>query len=342
MSLFPKLTQQDILAFQFSSWYHQFSRVSIKSTIIRPLGEDFIRYLSADGVFVPEGSEDIPAQSSLSDDDGDDEDDDSDPPERYAFPELDAKIRIAIKEYGAVFPKLNFSSPKDASWVLPAGSPLKCTSPADVYLLLKSSDFVQHDVNADSVFEGCDDSAALDSPYSLELVLKKWYHIDTSREFRCFVRNNMLIGISQRDCNFYDFLNEQGTQKKMIQAINLFWDSEVRQNWSSKDYTFDLLLTRDLSRAHIIDFNPWAPRTDPLLFTFEELIDIDGNEATLPIFKVIDSRAHPAATQNAPVHQHNMVPLEALALGSGRDLEDFTRELHEEIKRTAVHDQGGK
>jgi hypothetical protein len=32
---------------------------------------------------------------------------------RYSFPELDAQIRATIDEYGgAVFPKLNFSSPK--------------------------------------------------------------------------------------------------------------------------------------------------------------------------------------------------------------------------------------
>ena len=30
----------------------------------------------------------------------------------FAFPELDDKIRQAILEYGAVFPKLNFSSPR--------------------------------------------------------------------------------------------------------------------------------------------------------------------------------------------------------------------------------------
>jgi hypothetical protein len=31
---------------------------------------------------------------------------------RYAFPDLDKQIRSAVDEYGAVFPKLNFSSPR--------------------------------------------------------------------------------------------------------------------------------------------------------------------------------------------------------------------------------------
>ena len=44
-------------------------------------------------------------------DDSEDEDSD-DESNTYAFPTLDAQIRQVISSYGAVFPKLNFSSPK--------------------------------------------------------------------------------------------------------------------------------------------------------------------------------------------------------------------------------------
>jgi len=57
--LFPPQTSSYILSFQFSSWYPHFSDHSIKSTIIRPLAQEFRDYLDADGVFVPEGSEDV-------------------------------------------------------------------------------------------------------------------------------------------------------------------------------------------------------------------------------------------------------------------------------------------
>ncbi|KAI6116639.1 hypothetical protein EDD16DRAFT_1592119 [Pisolithus croceorrhizus] len=53
----PSLTPDYTLAFQFSDWYPSFTRVSPKSTIISPLGEDFKRYLEHHSVFVPEGSE---------------------------------------------------------------------------------------------------------------------------------------------------------------------------------------------------------------------------------------------------------------------------------------------
>ena len=42
----------------------------------------------------------------------DEEDDDEETGEQFSFPELDAQIRQAITDYGAVFPKLNFTSPK--------------------------------------------------------------------------------------------------------------------------------------------------------------------------------------------------------------------------------------
>jgi len=53
-----------------------------------------------------------PFQSELSDDDEEETVEDGDQAPKFAFPELDAKIRECIKDYGAVFPKLNFSSPR--------------------------------------------------------------------------------------------------------------------------------------------------------------------------------------------------------------------------------------
>ncbi|OSX57322.1 hypothetical protein POSPLADRAFT_1062010 [Postia placenta MAD-698-R-SB12] len=341
-TLFPAQTPETLLAFQFSSWYPRFSSLSIKSTVIRPLSQEFREYLDSDGVFVPEGAEGVPAESTLSDDEdsGADSDEDDQDRRRYAFPELDAKIRDSVAKYGAVFPKLNFSSPRDAAWILPASSPLKCMSPADVYLLLKSSDFVQHDLDTERVFDSCDPKAiqSLSPSYELELVLRKWYPVDRSRELRCFVRQEVLIGISHRDPNYYDFWNEVTTQDKVIQAMADFWEANIKGKWqeTNGDYTFDVLLTRDLTRGHIVDFNPYAPRTDPLLFTYEELHDYllscGAAPTRLPILRVVDSPSHPAATRNAPAHQHNMVPFEALAMSDGRSVDEFAGALQEEIR----------
>jgi hypothetical protein len=55
---FPTQTHSYILSFQFSAWYPRFVKHTIKSTIIRPVPAGFHEYLTSDGIFVPEGSED--------------------------------------------------------------------------------------------------------------------------------------------------------------------------------------------------------------------------------------------------------------------------------------------
>jgi len=177
----------------------------------------------------------------LSDDEEDEDEDEDDEQQRFTFPELDAKIRETVSKYGAVFPKLNFSSPRDAAWMLPASSPLKCMSPADVYILLKSSDFVQHDLDKSLVFEGCESHSPVEGhpnslpEYEIELVLRKWYPVDRSRELRCFVRQEVLLGISQRDPNYYDFWNESATQSKVLEAVKTYWESNIKGKWQESD-----------------------------------------------------------------------------------------------------------
>ncbi|KAH7906499.1 cytoplasmic protein [Hygrophoropsis aurantiaca] len=430
-ALFPPITPQYILAFQFSSWYPKFASsgsllksttesaissigsnnspvvrsdgsLTIRSTIIRPLSAAFHAYLEdGDGVWVPEGSEGAerdPHEGDSSSDDDEDSLSDSDEDDtrtskhsrnpkqkrkRFAFPELDAQIRSTIAQYGAVFPKLNFSSPKDASWVLPPSSPLKCTSPADVYLLLKSSDFVSHDLSVASVFAGCENvltgsqsehtknasvddaqdklmnhtstegadrastnAASVDATkpeYELELVLRKWYPIDRGREFRCFVRDGVFIALSQRDTNYYEYMSDPTTQDTIRGTARRFWEERVRERWEAgagiRDYTFDLFLTRDLARAHVIDFNPYALRTDALLWTWEELAELaasapTGADTRWPELRVVTSPTYSAT----PDYQHNMVPLEALSLSAGRGVGEFADVLGEEVRRAMAED----
>ncbi|CAE6466466.1 unnamed protein product [Rhizoctonia solani] len=373
IDIFPPLHRKDVLACQTSAWYTTFQRKTIKTTIINALGEDFRAYLESDGLIIPEGAEDHRPTGDLSSDEemGSDHDDgeDSSPMARFSFPEIDQHIRRAISSYDAVFPKLNWTAPKDAGWMLSSGGPLRCTSPADVYLLLKSSDFTMHDLDTDRIFEGCIDNSHSNSqatngfgngvadglspdPHSvtsdssetnhtvqLELVLKKWYEIERSREVRCFVRNNRLLAISQRDPNFFEHLLSQETQNLMRSTVLKFWNEEVKFKFANGEvtsYVMDLLLTRDLSRAHIVDFNPYAPRTDPLLFEWSELVELHtraeqevielgieslnleesphtgGRTASgidLPLLRIVTSPNQSAR----PMYSHNMIPADALS-----------------------------
>lgn len=154
-------------------------------------------------------------------------------------------------------------------------------------------------------------------------------------------------GISQRDTNFYDYMNLPETHRCIKDTAQTLFD-HIQTKWTNSadckhpsifrrmipevdplPDTFDILLTRDLSRAHILDFNPYAPRTDPLLFTYDELLAADD----LPQLRVIDSRTHPAAISTAPAHAHNMMPLEAISLSSGRDIQEFADLWQDEVRK---------
>lgn len=169
-----KPTKSEAHATQFSSWYHSFrnidkstittntttkrirKNVTIESIIIRPLPTDFIEYLSSDGVCLPECAKKV--SSCMNDDASDDDsynsssndDEDSEELKKYSFPELTSQIQTALSTLSGpnnnlgIMPKLNWSSPKDATW-MNCGS-LKCTKVGDIYLLLKSSDFIVSDL----------------------------------------------------------------------------------------------------------------------------------------------------------------------------------------------------
>jgi hypothetical protein len=183
----------------------------------------------------------------------------------YRLPRLNAAIRAALAERGgAVFPKLNWTAPKvgqdrlhwliidmqDAAFILPqtAHGPLHCASPADVYLLFKSSDFISHDLDPSRAYASggisINEDVRIDrADAKLEMVLKEYIQVNPSREFRCFVRNNVLLGelihscrtyvssrsgISQRDTNFYDHLQSSETRQRICETVREFWEDEIR------------------------------------------------------------------------------------------------------------------
>jgi hypothetical protein len=164
---------------------------------------------------------------------------------------------------------------------------------------------------------------------------------------------NHCPGISQRDTNYYEYLSDSAAQETITTAVTGFWKTNIKGKTGNRDceyisitpadriFTqkldiFDIILTRDLSRAHILDFNPYAPRTDPLLFTYDGLLSLLADHtARRPRLMVIDSAYHPAANHAAPEHQHNMIPFEALALSSGKDIQEFADLWYDEVKKAA-------
>ncbi|KAL4391275.1 hypothetical protein AHAS_Ahas03G0228800 [Arachis hypogaea] len=75
-----------------------------------------------------------------------------------SFPELELKIKESIESLGgAVFPKLNWSAPKDSAWINTCGS-LRCTSFSEITLLFRASDSLVHDLC--HAYDSCQDKSS--------------------------------------------------------------------------------------------------------------------------------------------------------------------------------------
>ena len=65
-------------------------------------------------------------------------------------------------------------------------------------MLLRSSDFITHDLN--EPFDQCDESGedeTVEAMKSLKyfLIVRKWTEISPNSEFRCFVKDDELVGL---------------------------------------------------------------------------------------------------------------------------------------------------
>ncbi|KAI8061652.1 D123-domain-containing protein [Gongronella butleri] len=302
-----------------NSWYPHFRDVTFKTTLL-PLSQGFIDYLNADGIYLPkEGQPQAAATIEELDDDDDDDNDDlsQEPDQTPHFPEVDQAIRQAIGDYGAAFVKLNWSSPRDAAWISATQS-LKCTSPFDVYLLLKSSDFINHDLH--HAFDACIDEPVADTTYTL--ALRKWHDLQPSLEFRVFVKQREIIGITQRDMTFYDFL--PGIKEELETKIFLFFEDHVRDGFELDNYVFDVYVQQDRQRVWLVDFNPFTRSTDSYLYNWDELMTYDVDQQTESEMRVIGSASEANFHHGqAPRFATNMVPKEVVDLSDGRSIAEF-------------------
>ena len=161
-------------------WRETFSPNIIKTRII-PVPKTFIQYIQADGLVLPQraivhtlGRDELPLDETM-------REVEAEGPPAPAFLDLNDAIETAIRDLGGkVFVKLNGKAPVDAAWI--NGGSMACITAGEVYLLLKASTRVAQHVD----MSGQDDSDAI--------VIKKWANLYPSMEFRCFVRNKVLLG----------------------------------------------------------------------------------------------------------------------------------------------------
>jgi hypothetical protein len=291
--------------------HYRYRSITPKARII-PLTPAFLDYLREDGIVLPDdnaeqqphwddGDSGVYSEDKEGEDDGDGDDDALLDPSIH-FRDIHILIKEVIAELGGrVAPKLNWSAPKDATWI--AANSMACRTPSDIYLLLKSSDFITHDL--EHAFDDCiDDPEGSTSNSSTEpipktlddisytLVLRKWLELNPSLEFRCFVRARTLIAMTQRDLNHFDFLFPMADQLRDL--IQSFFDERLKGTFPDPNFAFDVYIPPPHKRVWLIDVNPWAPRTDPLLFSWLELLQLP-----LPSSPPDPSDARPASRERS-------------------------------------------
>jgi hypothetical protein len=324
--------------------------VTIPSVIIKDLPTPgFKDYLLSDGVKLPRDATKLSSCAGVSnaieeddefDYDDDNGSDDDDELETFHFPNLNRKIEETIRDKfpsaGGVLPKLNWSAPRDATWI--NEGTLRCKTPGDVYLLLKSSDFCTHDVLFESLKDCKDYAASVDEESSskdkhppLQLVLRKWCNLNPSMEFRCFVRNHELLGISQRQHSVH-FPHLTEDRDKLYDLIHDFFEDYVFHRFADRtipNYVWDVFVDKK-DRAWIIDFNPWARTTDSLLYEWSELVSIDLDDARdydaesgMRIATTEREVKHdPLASYRAPI---DTVDLASMTHGDSKQFEEFMK-----------------
>jgi hypothetical protein len=191
-------------------------------------------------------------------------------------------------------------------WISSSRS-LCCKTAEEVFLLLKSSDVMMHDLL--HAYDDCESPP--DQPIRPVLVLREWLSLNAAQEFRCFIRQHQLIAISQRDTVHYPFL--ANAQSFIQQSIQQFYQQHIHQKFPQSNYVMDVYvhqLYQPDSKVQLIDFGPFGGSTDPLLFTWSELSTLDNFSLRLvqPGHIHTDSKAY------------NQYPLEVVDLAVNQSL----------------------
>lgn len=318
---FPKITKEHINACRYTNWYKKFQSKSsqkylIKSYILEDVPQSFISFLLENDIKLKtdpsetfgEGDSDFSEWSSVENDLSSDEE-----PIRFVdpseeFPEVDKFITECFDKTKMLTPRLNWSAPKDSVWILPYNNTMLTYTSEDIYLLLKSSNYVMHDL----MYPYSDLEDKVDSKeVKHDLVLREWIdNFNPSLEFRVFVKHGEIIGVSQRDIRteyiyLYDIKDDIKSAiehfYKFVFLAEYFADVDVEE----QNAVLDLYINIETDYLKVIDINPFTRSTEPLLFSWNELLSHEPSKKSYE-FRLGENNTKLSSRD----HSENQVPLE--------------------------------
>ncbi|MFH1859959.1 MAG: hypothetical protein ABH870_02950, partial [bacterium] len=119
--------------------------------------------------------------------------------------------------------------------------------------------------------------------YSPHIFVRQWMEIPAWAEFRCFMKNRKLVGISQYDCKNLGYCPEIDENAGRIRfAIEQFFE-KFKEVSHLDDVVFDVFTIihkeeNDISiDVKLIELNPFFSKTDSCLFSWSCDNDFDGS-----------------------------------------------------------------
>jgi hypothetical protein len=237
-----------------------------------------------------------------------------------SFPQgLDHLVRIidaAIARLGgAVSPKLGDRSPTDAAWVSFHRS-TRCESASEVLMLISASERVMRHAEGET---------------SLILAMRGWIDgIDKSTEYRVFIWQNEIVGLSQRDPSVGSVLSDFEMDRTVLQVRSQFetviqpFVLSLVDTSRADNYVYDVFVDRSW-RVWIVDFAAWGAPTDSLLYEWSELEEhpwMSGPSSRAQLRCIsAESAIRPSQTM------YDGVPIELRSATSGEALVEAARHL---------------
>jgi hypothetical protein len=188
-----------------------------------------------------------------------------------SFESYERKFDQEVKKFGVSFIKTSLRSPKDS--VFAKKRHYKVRSGRDALcFLLDSRERFYDDLLLFRKFH-----------YTPSVIFQTWRVTPVWSEFRCFVKNRKLIGISQDDHEglpYYSIVHKNN--EAIREAIEEFFYKIYLPVVHVDDSVFEVSVMKRKEdkkwQARFVEVNPLASTTDPCLFSWkDDLSDFDGS-----------------------------------------------------------------
>ena len=188
-----------------------------------------------------------------------------------ALAQIAEKIEDSLRKYPAgAFVRLGSRSAKDSTYAYIHGARIEDAAAA-VKTLTSDSQRIAFDLRL-----------ALKHDYRPHIFVRRWMDIPAWAEFRCFMRDRKLVGISQYDCKNLGRCLEIAEHANQLRTAIESFSEKISAASHLDDVVFDVFVEikerrQPSVKVTLLELNPFFPQTDACLFSWRDNGDFDGS-----------------------------------------------------------------